>query len=79
MTTSWAYAVRWNWISAAESNVGGALLAGIGMLMGPWLLVSACRGQWFARAPNERVVAIAAIGVVCVTLIDWIYRLTTGS
>jgi hypothetical protein len=78
MTTSWAHAVRGHWLRAAESNAGGAVLAAAAMLAGPWLLISAARGAWWIGAPNDRALAVCAVGVVAITLIDWICRLRGG-
>ncbi|HUY35011.1 MAG TPA: DUF2752 domain-containing protein [Pirellulales bacterium] len=78
MTTSWAHAARGNWTAALASNSGGALLAGVAALAGPWLVVSAARGRWLTRPPSERALVGASLGVVVVTLIDWICRLSFG-
>jgi hypothetical protein len=78
MTTSWAHAVRGQWLSAGRSNVGGAVLAAIAMLAGPWLLVSAVRGRWLFVEPNDRVLAGLAVVVAAITLADWAFRLWRG-
>jgi len=78
MTTSWAHVVRGNWIAALESNAGGALLAGVAALAGSWLLISAVRGRWLIQPPTERVLVSVALGIVAVTLIDWVCRLSFG-
>jgi hypothetical protein len=78
MTTSWAHAVRGHWLRAAKTNAGGAVLAAAAMLAGPWLLISAARGAWWIAAPNDRLLAACAVGVVAITLVDWIYRLRSG-
>ena len=75
MTTSWSYAVRGHWRAAIGCNAGGALLAGMVMIAGPWLLGSAARGQWLLGRPGERAWAVLAACVIAVTLLDWIYRL----
>ncbi|HVX63121.1 MAG TPA: DUF2752 domain-containing protein [Pirellulales bacterium] len=78
MTTSWAHAVRGQWLSAGRSNAGGAVLAAIAMLAGPWLLVSAVRGRWLFVEPNDRVLAGLAVVVAAITLADWAFRLWRG-
>lgn len=78
MTTSWAHAVRGHWLQAAKANSGGALLAAITMLAVPWLLLSAVCGRWLTRPPSDRELAGLAVGVVTITILDWIYRLSAG-
>lgn len=78
MTTSWAHAVRGDWLDAGRTNAGGAVLAAIALLGGPWLAISAASGRWWIGAPDERSLAGAALGVVALTLADWIYRLWSG-
>jgi hypothetical protein len=78
MTTSWAHAVRGQWVRAVRSNVGGALLAAMTMVAVPWSLLSAIRGRWFRRPPSDRLLATLAILVVVVMLMDWVCRLLPG-
>lgn len=75
MTTSWAHAVRGDWSSAVGANAAGALLAALTMLGGPWLMLSAARGRWLLIRPTERLLAVGAVIVAVVTLLDWIRRL----
>jgi hypothetical protein len=76
MTTSWAYFVRGRIVQAAKANSGGALLAAVAAVCGPWLLVSGLVGKWFWRRPNEWVAVGIAVAVVVVTMADWGYRLS---
>jgi Protein of unknown function (DUF2752) len=78
MTTSWAWLVRGNAVRAAKANVGGTLLAAAALVAAPWLLVSAIRGRWLVTPPGDGVLAVMAIVVVVITLIDWGLRLATG-
>lgn len=78
MTTSWSHAARGHWPASVRANAGGALLAVAALVLGPWTLVSAARGRWFLRAPDERVLLAATLSVVAVTLLDWVYRLAVG-
>ena len=78
MTTSWAHAVRGDWPRAGRTNAGGAVLAAIALLAAPWLAVSAACGRWWIGSPDERGLAGAALGVVALTLADWMYRLMSG-
>jgi hypothetical protein len=75
MTTSWSHAIRGEWRQAIGCNAGGALLAGMAMVAGPWLLASAIRGRWLVGRPSDRTLAVVATTVIVVTLLDWIYRL----
>ncbi|HVX13254.1 MAG TPA: DUF2752 domain-containing protein [Pirellulales bacterium] len=77
MTTSWSHAVRGHWLAALGANTGGALLAGMAMLAGPWLLASAVRGRWLIGRPGDRTLAVVACVLIATTLLDWIYRLAT--
>jgi hypothetical protein len=54
------------------------LLALATMLVAPWAVMSAIVGKFVIRPPGERVLVIAAIVVVTVTLVDWIGRLMAG-
>jgi hypothetical protein len=47
------------------------------MIAAPWLLISAARGKWFIGRPGDRALAVLAGALIAVTLLDWIYRLTT--
>lgn len=77
MTTSWSHAVRGHWLASVRSNSGGAALAAVAMIAGPWLVASAIAGRWLVRPPSDRVIAALAIGFITITLIDWMYRLFT--
>lgn len=70
--------MRGEWLGAGRSNAGGAALAAIALLAAPWLAISAARGRWWIGAPSERSMAGAALGVVALTLADWMYRLWSG-
>lgn len=74
MTTSWAHMMRGQVLGALKANTGGALLAVLSMIAGPWMILSGLRGRWFLRAPNEILIAALGVTVVAVTLIDWCLR-----
>ena len=78
MTTSWSHLVRGNVLSAFRVNAGGALLGAAAVLCGPWLLVSAIRGQWLVAPPHEGVTLAIGLGIVAVTVIDWVLRISFG-
>jgi hypothetical protein len=78
MTTSWAYLVRGRIVPAFAANSGGALLGILAITLGPWMLVSGWRGQWWGGFPNEWSFAICSIGIMMVTLFDWGLRIYFG-
>ena len=78
MTTSWAYAVRGQWVRSAATNAGGFVLALVAAVLGPWLVASAALGRWLTRPPQEGVWAAGAVVVVVIVLADWAYRLKFG-
>ena len=78
MTTSWAHATRGHWLRAFRSNAGGAMLAGLSMLVAPWALVSAARGAWTPGKPREAFWVAVAFSIVVVTLVEWFIRLRSG-
>lgn len=78
MTTSWAYAVRGQWLRAAGANAGGLLLAAAAAVLGPWMAASAALGRWLVRPPGESVWACGAVAIVVITLLDWMCRLAAG-
>jgi len=75
MTTSWAWLLRGEIGRALAANAGGTLLAGLGLVGAPWLLVSALRGRWFGGRPNQWTVAGIAGMVSLVTAGQWVWRL----
>jgi hypothetical protein len=74
MTTAWSHFVRGRLDRAFQSNVGGALLAGLALVVGPWTVASGVRGRWVVAAPNDRVTVGVSLAIVFVTLIDWASR-----
>jgi hypothetical protein len=76
MTTSWAWLLRGELGRALAANAGGTLLAGLSLVGGPWLLISAVRGRWLGR-PSEWTMAGIAATVGLVTAGQWIWRMLT--
>ena len=74
MTTSWSHMMRGQVLGALQSNVGGTLLAVAAMISGPWMLVSGLRGRWFLGCPHELLVAGIGVGIVMITVFDWVLR-----
>jgi hypothetical protein len=75
MTTSWTLMVRGHVLKAVQTNSGGAMLAVIAAVTAPWLFGTGIRGRWVIGPPHEMATITIAIGVVVVTLVDWIIRL----
>ena len=74
MTTSWSYFAKGNWIASISTNAGGFLLA---LLCIAIIIISA---QVFrnGRLPSARIqkgLTIACVGILIVTILDWIARL----
>ncbi len=74
MTTSWAHLMNGNLSLAAQTNLGGTLLALASLAAGPWLAACALRGRWLLSRPNDRWLALAAAAWIGVTLFDWCRR-----
>lgn len=75
MTTSWAWLLRGNVRKALAANAGGALLAMVGMMAVPWLLVSAIRGWWFAWTPSDWATVSIGCTIGLVIALQWGWRL----
>jgi hypothetical protein len=65
-------------LRALRANVGGALLAVVAIVVGPWMLVSGLWGRWIGGPPREMVAVTIGVAIVLVTLIDWAVRLAWG-
>jgi len=74
-TTAFAHLVRGNASAACRANTGGALLAVLTAVGGPWLLASAARGKWIGLVPSSSLVAWLAGLVAGTMMIDWVVRL----
>ncbi len=75
MTTAWAWLLRGEVHRALAANAGGALLAGLGLVAAPWLLISALRGRWLGGRPSDWTCAIVALAISLVTAGQWLWRL----
>jgi hypothetical protein len=74
MTTAWSHFVRGHLLSSVEANLGGTLLALVALIVGPWLLVSAWRGRHATRPPEDVYLALSALAIAAVTLLQWALR-----
>lgn len=68
MTTCFSHFVRGEFVAAGRSNPAGLVLAVLCVLMVPWSVVSAARGQtWLIEEPLSLLVfLVVAIGVLAV-------------
>jgi len=78
MTTSWAFATRGQIVAAAETNLGGLMLALIAMAYVPascyfCIKGTATPGQWFSLS-----LALALVVAMLVATIQWCMRLASG-
>jgi hypothetical protein len=78
MTTAWSHVVRGKLLAAVRVNAGGALLAVLAAIGGPWLAASGVTGRWLARPPREIWMFGAAMLVAIVTLLQWAVRISLG-
>jgi hypothetical protein len=78
MTTSWAHMTRGHLVAAFRANAGGALLALLAVVCGPWLITSGVRGRWLVAPPHEIGTLAVGLLIVAVTVIDWTIRLSLG-
>jgi hypothetical protein len=78
MTTSWVYMVRGRPLAAIQANAGGALLAVVAAVCGPWLTISAARGRWLARPPAEWLMVAVGAAIIGITILHWTVRLSLG-
>jgi hypothetical protein len=78
MTTSWSHMMRGQVLSALRANTGGALLALVAVVCGPWMLASGLVGRWLFGPPPEGPTLAVGVAIVVTTLIDWSLRLYLG-
>ncbi len=74
MTTSWSYFAKGNWIASINTNPGGFLLA----LLCIAIIVISVQVVRHGRLPSHRIqkgFTIAGVGILIVTLLDWVTRL----
>jgi hypothetical protein len=76
MTTSWAHLTNGHVAAAFRANAGGALLALLAAVCGPWLVVSGVQGKWLVAPPHELMTLAVGLVIVVVTVVDWTIRLS---
>jgi hypothetical protein len=62
-------------LAALAANSGGALLALVAAVCGPWMLASGLWGRWVVGRPREMAVLAMGVAIVLVTIADWSVRL----
>ncbi len=77
MTTSWSHMTKGQVLSSFRANPGGALLALVCMFVGPWLVVTAVKGQWWIGEPPPWMVVTIAGTILVITLVNWATILLT--
>jgi hypothetical protein len=75
MTTSWSHLMHGQPLQSLRANAGGTTLAAVSMIVGPWLLVVAMRGRWWLVVPTDKSIALVALVIAGITVIDWLRRL----
>lgn len=71
MSTSFALLIRGDLANAMRANSVGALLAGFGLLVLPWSVVSAIRGRTVFVRSLEQTVAWIVTGFLGLALLRW--------
>lgn len=74
MTTSWAHMTKLQVTSSFAANPGGALLALTGMLVGPWLVMTAIKGDWYIGVPQNWVIITVGSSLLVVIIVNWIWQ-----
>jgi hypothetical protein len=75
MTTAWANVLHGRIAAALQANACGALLVMAALAGAAWCLAAAVRGRWVGVAPSEKGVALAAVTIVSLVLVEWGVRL----
>jgi len=75
MTTSWAHFVRGEIVASLRANAGGTLLAMVAVVVAAISSITAVAGRWIVPPPGQLVCLLAALGIVAVTLVDWLVRI----
>lgn len=75
MTTSFAYLVRGQLLSALRANFAGVCLAIVCVLLIPWCWWSAYRGRFWRVSEPVTAFAVLVVGLVLVSLVNWGWQL----
>ena len=75
MTTSWSHMTKGQVFSSFRANPGGALLALFSIFGGPWLMISAIKGDWIFGEPPPWLVFSVSGTILVVTLVHWVIQI----
>lgn len=78
MTTSWAYLVRGELVSAVWTNAGGALLGLAAMMAVPWALLSAVGGRLIAERRIPMLILVGTALVLVAAVGPWLGKMAAG-
>lgn len=76
MTTSWAHLTRLDIVSSLQANPGGMLLGVFSFVMAVWMLLSVWKGSWWPIWCQTKWVLGSGLGIIAVTLIHWVWKIT---
>jgi hypothetical protein len=78
MTTAWVHLMHGRASDALRANAMGTLLAVLAIPAAAGALAFAVRGRPLSRRPSEWVVALTAVGLAVLIVIEWSVRLLAG-
>jgi hypothetical protein len=78
MTTAWVHVMHGRMGDALRANAMGTLLAVLAMPAALAALAFAVRGQPLTTRPSEWIVALAAVGLTVLIVLEWCVRLLAG-
>jgi hypothetical protein len=78
MTTAWVHVMHGRVSDALRANAMGTLLAALALPAALAALAFAVRGRPLTRRPSEWVVALAAVGLAALIVLEWSVRLLAG-
>jgi hypothetical protein len=74
MTTAWANVMHGRPVEALRASASGTLLAAVAIACGSGALAIAIRGKWLAWQPAETTIAIVAVGLATIVIVEWAFR-----
>ena len=77
MTTAWANLTHGRLVDALRAHVAGTFLAVLALAGAAWALVVAARGKRTTWLHGETTLAVAAVALSMLLLVEWTYRLFT--
>lgn len=74
MTTAWSHTIRGDLVAAANSNLGGLLLAGYAVYALAMSRRMIVHNHWPSRG-NRNAATFSLLAITCVTVVNWCWRL----